>query len=202
MLISIAECFHYGQFLVKVFGYHSYSVDLLVTTVWWTHTYLNIQELWNTASETEQVETWQHSKRIKAKFTSRSQNNLDKQICPYTPAGLYFTEGKTNFDVDYRSSYRVSDNKGSSLLFWKISPFLDFPHWTSCILIWISCILIKCLPPYIMKWIGLLMSISLLQLDCSQSPIFSWDRRNIARLTVNGGHLDFQMYRVCGRRGL
>lgn len=33
-LISIAESFHYGQFkLVKVFGYHSYSVDLLVTTV-------------------------------------------------------------------------------------------------------------------------------------------------------------------------
>ena len=31
--------------------------------------------------------------------------------------------------------------------------------------------------------------------DCSQSPIFSWDRRDIARLTVNGGHLDFQMYR-------
>ena len=30
--------------------------------------------------------------------------------------------------------------------------------------------------------------------DCSQSPIFSWDRRDKARLTVNGGHLDFQMY--------
>ena len=62
MLISIAECFHYGQFLVKVFGYHSCSVDLLVTTAWWTHTYLNKQELWNTASEAEQEETWQHSK--------------------------------------------------------------------------------------------------------------------------------------------
>ena len=31
-------------------------------------------------------------------------------------------------------------------------------------------------------------------IDCSQSPIFSWDRRDIARLTINGGHLDFQMY--------
>ena len=28
-------------------------------------------------------------------------------------------------------------------------------------------------------------------IDCSQSPIFPWDRRDIARLTVNGGHLDF-----------
>ena len=39
-------------------------------------------------------------------------------------------------------------------------------------------------------------------LDCSQSPIFSWDRWDIARLTVNVGHLDFQMYRGSGRRGL
>ena len=31
--------------------------------------------------------------------------------------------------------------------------------------------------------------------DCSQSPIFSWDRLDVARLTVNDGHLDFQMYR-------
>ena len=31
-------------------------------------------------------------------------------------------------------------------------------------------------------------------LDCSQSPIFSWDRRDIARLTVNDGCLKFQMY--------
>ena len=37
---------------------------------------------------------------------------------------------------------------------------------------------------------------------CSQSLIFSWDRRNIVRLTVNGGHLDFQVYRGGGRRGL
>ena len=29
-------------------------------------------------------------------------------------------------------------------------------------------------------------------LDCSQSPIFPWDRRDIASLTINGGHLDFQ----------
>ena len=29
-------------------------------------------------------------------------------------------------------------------------------------------------------------------LDCSQSPIFSWDRWNIERLTINGGHLDFK----------
>ena len=28
-------------------------------------------------------------------------------------------------------------------------------------------------------------------LDCSQS-IFPWDRRGRARLTINGGHLDFQ----------
>ena len=33
-------------------------------------------------------------------------------------------------------------------------------------------------------------------LDCSQSPIFSWDRLDIPRL------LDFQMYRGGGRRGL
>ena len=33
-------------------------------------------------------------------------------------------------------------------------------------------------------------------LDCSQSPIFPCDRRDRARLTVNGGHLDFQSYRV------
>ena len=38
--------------------------------------------------------------------------------------------------------------------------------------------------------------------DCSQSPIFSSDPRDIARLTVNGCHLHFQMYRGCGRRGL
>ena len=41
-----------------------------------------------------------------------------------------------------------------------------------------------------------------LRLDCSQSPIFSWDRWDIARLTVNDGHLDFQMYRGGGRGGL
>ena len=34
---------------------------------------------------------------------------------------------------------------------------------SSRILIWISCVLIKCLPLYIMKWIGLLMSVTLLQ---------------------------------------
>ena len=39
-------------------------------------------------------------------------------------------------------------------------------------------------------------------LDCSQSPIFPWDRWDIVRLTVNDGHLDFQMYRGGGRRGL
>ena len=32
-------------------------------------------------------------------------------------------------------------------------------------------------------------------LDCS-SPIFPLDRRDRVRLTVNGGNLDFQMYRV------
>ena len=41
-----------------------------------------------------------------------------------------------------------------------------------------------------------------LKLDCSQSPIFSCDRGDVARLTVNDGHLDFQMYRGDQRRGL
>ena len=36
---------------------------------------------------------------------------------------------------------------------------------------------------------------ALLVIDCSQSPVFPWDRRDRARLTINGGHLDFQ-YRV------
>ena len=39
-------------------------------------------------------------------------------------------------------------------------------------------------------------------LDCSQSPIFSLDRREMALLNVNGRHLDFQMYRGSGRWGL
>ena len=39
-------------------------------------------------------------------------------------------------------------------------------------------------------------------IDCSQSPIFPCDRRDRARLTINGGHLDFYMYRGGGRRGL
>ena len=30
------------------------------------------------------------------------------------------------------------------------------------------------------------------RVDCSQSPIFPLDRRERARLTVNGGHLDFK----------
>ena len=30
------------------------------------------------------------------------------------------------------------------------------------------------------------------RVDCSQSPIFPSDRRDRARLTVNGGHLDFK----------
>ena len=38
--------------------------------------------------------------------------------------------------------------------------------------------------------------------DCSQSPISPWDRPDIERLSVNGGYLDFQMYRGGGRRGL
>ena len=33
-------------------------------------------------------------------------------------------------------------------------------------------------------------------------PYFSGDRRDMARLTINRGHLDFQMYRGGGRRGL
>ena len=35
-------------------------------------------------------------------------------------------------------------------------------------------------------------------LDCAQSPIFPWDRQDIARLTINCGHLDFQMYLGAG----
>ena len=38
--------------------------------------------------------------------------------------------------------------------------------------------------------------------DCSQYSIFSWDRRDIARLIVNGGHLDFQMYWLGGSGGI
>ena len=30
-------------------------------------------------------------------------------------------------------------------------------------------------------------------IDCSQSPIFPRDRRDIARPTINAGHLDFQI---------
>ena len=35
-------------------------------------------------------------------------------------------------------------------------------------------------------------------IDCSQSFIFPWDRRDIARLTVNGGHHDFKMWEGAG----
>ena len=41
-----------------------------------------------------------------------------------------------------------------------------------------------------------------LLLDCSQSRIFSRDCRDIVRLTVDGGHLAFQMYRGGGCRVL
>ena len=39
-------------------------------------------------------------------------------------------------------------------------------------------------------------------LDCSQSPIFfvRSPRYSASDLTVNGGHLDFQMYQGGGRR--
>ena len=30
-------------------------------------------------------------------------------------------------------------------------------------------------------------------IDCSQCPIWPWDRRDITRLTIYGGHLDFQV---------
>ena len=36
------------------------------------------------------------------------------------------------------------------------------------------------------------MSSFYISVDCSQSLIFSWDHRGKARLTVNGGHLDFR----------
>ena len=42
------------------------------------------------------------------------------------------------------------------------------------------------------------MSSFYISVDCSQAPIFSWDRRDKACLTVNGGHLDFQMYQGAG----
>ena len=38
------------------------------------------------------------------------------------------------------------------------------------------------------------------KIDCSQSPILPWDRRDIARLTMNSGRFDFQMYRGGGCR--
>ena len=41
--------------------------------------------------------------------------------------------------------------------------------------------------------------VSWAMLDCSQSPIFWWGHRDIARLTVNDCLLDFQMYRGGGR---
>ena len=43
--------------------------------------------------------------------------------------------------------------------------------------------------------------LSLARLFTVTSPIFPSDSRDIARLTVNGGHLDFQMYLGGGRRG-
>ena len=39
------------------------------------------------------------------------------------------------------------------------------------------------------------------RIDCSQSPIFPRDHRDIARFTVNCGYFDVQMYRGGGRRG-
>ena len=70
----------------------------------------------------------------------------------------------------------------SSLLCWKLTPLVSSPVFpclplinmckggvndvTHCFILETkvpSCILIKCLPPYIMKWIGLLMSVTLLQ---------------------------------------
>ena len=36
------------------------------------------------------------------------------------------------------------------------------------------------------------------QVDCSQSSICPRDHRDIVRLTVNGGLLDFEMYRGAG----
>ena len=38
------------------------------------------------------------------------------------------------------------------------------------------------------------------RIDCSQSPIFPLDHRDIAHLTVNCGYLDFQIYRGGGCR--
>ena len=48
------------------------------------------------------------------------------------------------------------------------------------------------------SWKYTIVSVILLgnRVDCSQSPIFPWDRWDQARLTFKGGHLDFQMYRV------
>ena len=46
------------------------------------------------------------------------------------------------------------------------------------------------------------VQLGLIMLNCSQSPTFPRDRRDRARLTINGGHLDFQMYRVADARPL
>ena len=44
---------------------------------------------------------------------------------------------------------------------------------------------------FLRRWPELRYQTGAKTLDCSQSPIFPCDRRDRARLTVNGGHLDF-----------
>ena len=82
----------------------------------------------------------------------------------------------------------------SSLLFWKLTPLVSSPVFpclplinmckgrvndvTHCFILEKkvpSCILIKCLPPYIMKWIGLLMSVTLLHIGTIGLPRLARD---------------------------
>ena len=82
----------------------------------------------------------------------------------------------------------------SSLLCWKLTPLVSSPLFpclplinmckgrvndvTHCFILEKkvpSCILIKCLPPYIMKWIGLLMSVTLLHIGTIGLPRLARD---------------------------
>ena len=100
--------------------------------------------------------------RVSEKLRRVPEVNLHNQACAHEAqirVLAVLVSPRTPFSLFCRRLENVSIL--SSLLCWKLRLILDFP-WTSRILIWISCILIQCLPPYIMKWIGLLMSVSLL----------------------------------------
>ena len=68
---------------------------------------------------------------------------------------------------------------------------LAFPHLVA----WMP---VPVTAPLFEGWVCRLCS----ELDCSQSPIFPWDRRDFACHTINDGYLYFQMYLGGGRRGL